>query len=480
MKIFRIILAAVLVLAVIIAVVFSGDRTGGNTEPADNGGAPSQAQEADAPGGDNEPEAELRRIETAADADEWISVFLGEHPEDLEGAYEMSPQMNSAVAQLGGLKAMAASLAQLGTLEKLSPAYEGTIQGYKAFHVPCKFSNMPVDIVLVVDKGAIAGLNTGPYTGGKEDDNEAPEGLIARDLALPVPELGGELGGTLTLPEGEGPFPAVVLIHGSGPNDRDETIMNQKPFKDLAEGLAKLGVAVYRFDKRTYVYGAAMPQDRSMTLEDESIKDAVAAVQLLAKQEGIDPSRIFVLGHSLGGNAVPAIAEALENAPVKAAGFIMMAASPRPLEVLVREQYEFIYSLLPNVTAEQQAEKDKVFADLDKLKDIDDLPDDETVMGAYVPYWRWLAEYDITAAAKAIKKPCLLLQGEEDYQVTMTDFDMWKEALGDKANWTLISYPGLTHAFTAGKKTDGSSVYMKNEKVNGEVIEDIADFILAN
>ena len=421
-------------------------------------------------------EQEARKMETAADADEFIAAFLGEHPEELDGVWALSPQMEAAMPQFGGFGGMAKQLSVLGAPEKIEPAYEGIIQGIKAFMIPCKFTLMAVDIVLPVQNGMITGLSTAAYSGGKEDAKTGNDRFDSIELALPVPSL-GELPGILTVPKGDGLFPAVVLIHGSGSSDRDETIGYLKPFRDLAEGLAAQGIAVYRFDKRSYVYGTQLAADQQITLENESIEDAVNAVQLLAVQEKIDPDRILVLGHSLGGNAIPAIARELEKAPVKACGFIMMAASPRPLDVLVREQYDFLYSLLPEVTAEQQAEKDAVFADLGKLQDVESLAEDDTVMGVWSSYWKWLARYDILQAAEEITRPVLLLQGEEDYQVTMTDFGIWKDAFGEKENWRLKSYPGLTHPFTAGKKTEGSAAYMKDEKMDAQVILDIAEFV---
>lgn len=420
---------------------------------------------------------EKRGMMSAADADEWMAAFLGEHPEELDGVWLMTAQMEAAVAQIGGMKAMAASLAALGEAVKIELAYAGQFRGLDAFFVPCVFTAMPLDLILIVQDGAIAGLVTGEYTGGREE-TAAEKPFRSMELALPVPELNGELPGTLTLPEGDGPFPAVVLVHGSGPSDRDATIMNQKPFRDLAEGLAELGVAVYRFDKRTYVYGAEMAADRQGTLMDESVEDAAAAVQLLAGLEEIDPERIFVLGHSLGGNAIPAIAAELAKQPVNACGFIMMAASPRPLDVLMREQIAFLVSLTPELPAEAQAETDALLAELDKLKDLDALTDDDTVAGAYAPYWKWLAAYDVLAAAEEITAPCLLLQGEEDYQVTTVDYGLWQEALGEKDNWRMILYPGLTHCFTPGQKAEGSAVYARAEKVDPQVIRDIAGFIL--
>ena len=422
-------------------------------------------------------EQETRKMETAADADEFIAAFLGEHPEDLEGGWALSAQMEAAIAQLGGFGGLAKQLAALGTPEKIEPAYEGNVQGMKAFFIPCRFTAMAADIVLPVQDGAIAGLSTAAYSGGKEETAEPEESadFDSVELALPVEGL-GELPGILTVPKGEGPFPAVVLIHGSGASDKDETVGQLKPFRDIAEGLAAQGIAVYRFDKRSYVFGMQLASDKSITLEDESIEDAVNAVQLLAAQEKIDPDRILVLGHSLGGNAIPAIARALEGTPVKACGFIMMAASPRPLDVLTREQIEYLDSL-GQIPEDQRQIYGDMLKELDKLQDIDSLPEDEPVAGAYPAYWKWLAHYDILQAAEEITRPVLLLQGEEDYQVTMEDFGIWQEHFGEKENWTLKSYPGLTHPFTPGQKAEGSAAYTREEKTDAQVILDIAEFV---
>ena len=423
-------------------------------------------------------EQEVRKIETAADAEEWIRVFLGDHPEELDGAWTLSDQMKAAVDQVGGLGGFAKQMAALGTAGEIGHAVEGEVAGYKTFSIPCAFSLMPVDLILVVQDGAIAGLQTGAYSGGQEEKTESGA-FESQDLALPVPSL-GELPGTLTVPEGEGPFPAVILLQGSGSSDRDEAIGNLKPFRDIAEGLAEHGVAVYRFDKRSYVYGVELAANKQITLKDEYLEDAVNAVQLVAAQDKIDPERIFVLGHSLGGNAIPAVARELAQAPVKARGFIMMAASPRPLDVLMREQYDFLYSLMPEVTAEQQAEKDAIFAELDRLQNLDALTEDDTVAGVYSSYWKWLAAYDILQAADEITEPVLLLQGEEDYQVTMEDFGIWKEAVGGKENWKLVSFPGLTHLFMPGQKSEGSAAYARTANVDAQVIADIAAFVGAN
>ena len=424
-------------------------------------------------------EQEKRKMKSPEDADEWIAVFLGEHPEKLEGRWAMSAQMEAAAARMGGIAGLAKQMAALGTVAGIGSAYEGEIQKFKAFYIPCVFSAMSADLILIVQDGEIAGLQTGTYSGSIKKEQDESGAFENTGLALPVPSL-GELPGTLTLPKGEGPFPAVILLQGSGASDRDETVGSLKPFRDLAEGLAGRGIAVYRFDKRSYVYADELAAKKDATLEDEYLEDAVNAVQLLAAQDRIDPNRIFVLGHSLGGNAIPAVARELKQAPVKARGFIMMAASPRPLDVLMREQYNFLYSLLPGITAEQQAEKDALFAELDKLQEPDSLAEDDRVAGVYSAYWKWLAAYDIVEAAKEITEPVLLLQGEEDYQVTMEDFEIWKSAVGEKENWRMISYPGLTHVFVPGEKTEGAAVYAREGKVQEDPILDIASFVGEN
>ena len=422
-------------------------------------------------------EQEKRKMETPGDADEWISAFLGGHPEEMEGVWAMTPQMEAAAAQSGGIGGLAGQLlASRGTPVKISPAYEGTLRGYQTFSIPCIFSAMSADMILIGQDGAIAGLQVGAYSGEQAEEQAETDDRERIGLALPVPGL-GELPGILTLPGGEGPFPVVILLQGSGPSDMDETLGNLKPFRDIAEGLAARGVAVYRFDKRSYVFGAELASRKDITLKDEYLEDAVNAVQLMAEQEKIDPARIYVLGHSLGGNAVPAIARELKQAPVQACGFIMMAASPRPLDVLMREQYDFLYSLMPEVTEELQAEKDALFAQLDKLQSPDALAEDDMIAGVYAAYWKWLASYDILQAAEEITGPVLLLQGEEDYQVTMEDFGIWQDAFGGRDNWRMISYPGLTHLFVPGLKAEGAAAYTRDGNVREDVILDIASFI---
>ncbi len=399
------------------------------------------------------------------EAEEFVHVLLGDSPASLDAQVLMTPQMEKAMAQAGGFAAVAAQLAPLGAAGEIGPAYETVLGGMKTFRVPCRFALIPLDIALTLDGGALAGLTTQPFTGDSVKAGE--EAFLSADLALPVPGL-GELPGTLTLPGGGGPFPAVVLVHGSGPSDRDERLGGLAPFRDIAESLPEKGIAVYRYDKRTYVYPRETGADTGFTLMEECVLDAAAAVQLLASREEIDGERIFVLGHSLGASAVPAIDRELEKAPVRARGYILLAPAARRADILLREQL----SSLAQEDPETAAYRDALLAELDLPEDPSALPEDRLIAGAYPAYWAWLSAYDIPARAKEISLPCLLLWGTEDRQVPQTDFDLFREAVGDTENWTLLSLPGITHMFTSA---DGAG-----ERVSTEVIDRIALFILGN
>ena len=159
--------------------------------------------------------------------------------------------------------------------------------------------------------------------------------------------------GTLTLPRGEGPFAAAVLVHGSGPQDRDETIGPNKPFRDLAWGLASQGIAVLRYEKRTHTHGRAWPRCvKTLTIKEETIDDALAAVAELRKHKEINAKHIVVIGHSLGATAAPQIGERDKSI----AGLVLLAGNARPLEDLVLEQITYIKSLNGELTEKDRQE----------------------------------------------------------------------------------------------------------------------------
>ena len=116
------------------------------------------------------------------------------------------------------------------------------------------------------------------------------------------------LNGLLTLPDDVSrPVPAVVFVHGSGASNLNERVGKLTPFKDLAEGLAKRGIAAIRYDKRSFTYGRKMLQEKNITVKEETIEDAILATKLLRKDTRIDRNRIFIVGHSMGAMLAPRI-----------------------------------------------------------------------------------------------------------------------------------------------------------------------------
>src|SRR4051812_15353230 len=202
--------------------------------------------------------------------------------------------------------------------------------GYDIVYVTCEFEKTLLDIKVIFDQSRrIAGLFFVPTIEELPAKYIKPGTFTEKEVTVGTPV--GALPGTLTLPNGPGPFPAVVLVHGSGPGDRDETVGAVKPFRDLALGLASNGIAVLRYDKRTNLYAEKL--GTHFTVKEETIDDALAAVDVLRKQDNIDKKRVFVLGHSLGGMLVPRIAKLDQNI----AGFVIMAGPTKPLEDAILE-----------------------------------------------------------------------------------------------------------------------------------------------
>jgi dienelactone hydrolase len=369
-------------------------------------------------------------------------------------------------------------LTQAGPFKgRASAARVETTGDFQIATTTCDFERATVDVQVVFDPaGRIAGLSfrpaappPAPYT---VPSYATPSAYTEEDVTI-----GSEwaLPGTLSMPVGAGPFPAVILVAGSGPNDRDGTLGPNKPLKDLATGLASRGIAVLRYDKRTKVHPSKLAAVPDFTVKQEVLDDVAEAVRLLRAQPTIDPARVFVLGHSLGGMLIPRIAAA----DPKLAGLIVMAGAARSIDEAILEQTRYIAMADGTISPDEQKGIDEAATLVATVKALtpEDAKSAKNISGAPASYWLDLRAYDPPSAARSVKAPMLILQGERDYQVTMAEFARWKAALGNRPDVTFHTYPALNHLFIAGTGLSVPAEYQSAGHVSEDVVRDIASWI---
>jgi hypothetical protein len=343
---------------------------------------------------------------------------------------------------------------------------------------PCEFERARLDLQIAFDRdGKISGLALRPAVEPAAPymlpSYANPAAYTETELTIGGPEW--PLPATLTMPVGPGRFPSVVLVHGSGPNDRDETVGSNKPFKDLAAGLASNGIAVLRYDKRTRVHASKLAGIADFTVKQEVLDDVPEAVRALRANPKVDPARVFVIGHSLGGMLIPRIG----TADLSLAGLIVMAGPARGIDEAILEQTRYMAMADGTISPAEQMGIDQAASLAATVKALkpEDAKSATSIAGAPAAYWLDLRGYDPPSAAKAVKAPMLVLQGERDYQVTMPEFEKWKAALGGRSTVTFHSYPALNHLFIAGTGKSLPAEYQTPGHVAEEVIRDIAAWI---
>jgi dienelactone hydrolase len=291
-----------------------------------------------------------------------------------------------------------------------------------------------------------------------------------RDLTLEATE-DCSLGATLTMPDGEGSVPGVVLVHGNGAQDRDQTVGPNKTFKDIAWGLASRGIAVLRYDKRTY---ACDVDKADVTIDDVVTDDALTAIDRLRSVERVGP--VFVAGHSFGGLLAPRIAARDGNL----AGIVMLAPGPaRPISDVIVDQTEHLANLDGTVTDAERQQLERVRQIANRIRTLD-IGDDEVLSGlGGDEFYRTLQEYDHTTAVQELSIPRYLAQGGRDYQVTdEDDLPIWRAALEGEQAVTIEVYPELNHRFQVSTGKETAAEYQEPDShVAERLIDGVATFI---
>ena len=340
--------------------------------------------------------------------------------------------------------------------------------------ITCEFEKLKLDAQVPINKaGLVSGLNFGVHSEYTPPGYVKPSSFHEKDVIVGQGEW--SLHGVLTLPNGIGPFPALILVHGSGPSDRDEALGPNKPFRDIAWGVASRGVAVLRYNKRSYEHPMSA-KAANLTLNEEATDDAVSAAALLRSIPEINPKRIFVLGHSLGAVVAPRIG----RADPAIAGIILEGGVARPYLDLLLTQIAHNQAADGPANGAEGKQVAELKQQIARAKDPDLKPGDPASglpFGAPATYWLDVRGYRPAELARELKQPILILQGERDYQATMEDFALWKQALSDRKNVEFAVYPKLNHFFIAGEGVSSDAEYLKPGHVSAAVVEDIAQWI---
>ncbi|MBI3736741.1 DUF3887 domain-containing protein [Candidatus Sumerlaeota bacterium] len=403
-------------------------------------------------------------------------------------------------------------LLQYGQVKEVGTTRAEKVAAYDVIYVLTRFQKGDLEAKLVFNSEAeVSGLFFIPardQAAFGPPSYADPTSFTEEEFTVLTGEF--KLPGKLVVPKEGKMLPIVLLVAGSGPNDMDETIGPNKPFRDIAWGLGTKGIASLRYDKRTKVYGSALDL-RTLTYKEEVIDDVISAIKQIRGDGRFDRKKIFILGHSLGGNLVPAIIArarisllGAEKIPTNAiplsgllpipssvpgpgaipytsmgevAGAIIMAGSTRPITGMMTDQLTHIALQDGELSLEEKSAISNFRTNVDALLRSGD-PAHAPVMGLTYSYLKALNAYDPIKTAKRLRTPLFIAQGERDYQVTAKeDFKNWKDALEGRTGVEFKLYPSLNHLFMSGEGISYPSEYERPAHLSEEFINDAAEWI---
>ena len=304
---------------------------------------------------------------------------------------------------------------------------------------------------------------------------EVPTGVKTEEVMFGEDDY--KVSGTVFYQDGISNGPCVIIIGGSGPNDRFGSVGGNQPYFDLAAGLADKGITVLIYDKRTYAYRTELSADE-ITINTEIIDDSVYAFAYMSSYATVNPEEIYYIGHSLGGYVLPMIDQAIEG---KAAGYIFMAASSTSLEDLMLYQIKYLADLDGTVTEAEQTNIDLSETMTENVHALTEENQHQYASSALfnvpAPYWLSLQGYDPVEGVIDIDSPMLFLNGNRDYQVPLSEVKPYQQALSGRSDVRFVAFDGLNHLFLKGEGTPNPSEYYNISDVPDDVIRTIADFI---
>lgn len=403
---------------------------------------------------------------------------------DMDGAYSMLSEEAKGVIgtvddfsnMVGGLpEQMEAAYGPMTAIGSDNGIFER--DGVSYHYIEYDFTTSGMWLYTVVnDEGFIDGLYN--LQCAMTSTDQLPEGLIEKDYVYHADGL-QPLDGKITTSEDSDHDVAVVLVHGSGPNNMNSTIGSNHIFQQIAWGLAAEGVDVVRYDKRTYVDNRMLNPNPLVDIMYETVSDAVG-IGAEVKAMGYD--KVFLVGHSLGAMVAPSIVSLSDGAYD---GFVSLAGTPRDFAQVQYDQNMNIIDKMPD-----SSDKDSLKATIDqeymKYLAIDTIPDERLwstyIFGVQAGYHKSIMDLENDVIAQELDVPMLFLQGTSDFQISPEDdYGAWVELLDGRENVSFQLYLALNHMFSiSGPYAGTTTEYYLPMTVNKTVIGDIADFVLSN